>query len=65
MSAFVAKFGGRCAGCDDRIKPGQLVVYVNDELVHLDCEELALTPQPAEVCTTCWLEKPCPCEDGQ
>lgn len=65
MSAFEARYGGRCGGCDDRIRPGQLVVFVDDELVHLDCEEAALRVRPAAVvCTECWLERPCPCEDG-
>jgi hypothetical protein len=66
VSAFVARYGGRCGGCSERIKPGEQVVYVDDELAHVDCEQWAIenADQP-EVCTTCWLEKPCPCEDGQ
>jgi hypothetical protein len=65
MSAFKAKYAGRCAAVGDTILPGDLVVYVDDDLVHLDCEEQGLTERPsAVVCTTCWIEKPCPCEDG-
>jgi len=66
VSAFEAKFGGKCTGCGTRIIPGEQVVYVEDELVHLECEPWALRKSvPADVCTTCWLEKPCPCEDDQ
>jgi len=59
-------YGGRCAAeCGEQIRPGDDVVYVEDELVHVDCEERALRPaREVEVCTSCWLQKPCPCEDG-
>lgn len=66
MSAFRAKFGGKCAGCGERIIPGDEVVYVDDELVHLEHEAWALRKSaPVEVCTECWLVKPCACQDGQ
>lgn len=116
MSALRAKYKQPCAaGCGADILPGHEVVYVDDVLVHEECEELALVTQkhrlepgrtdrlerlfaqPAAVecaktdgavvgaiydgagetaidrgrlqawlvvCTSCWLEKPCPCEDG-
>lgn len=45
MSAFVARYAGPCAaGCGVEIQSGDDVVYVDDELVHADCEELALLP---------------------
>ena len=30
---------GRCAACSDPIEVGDLVVIVNDEVVHLECED--------------------------
>lgn len=62
MGAFEAKYSGWCAQCDERIEAGSLARYIDDELSHDDCD--ALIPKPAVVCQTCWLEKPCPCEDG-
>lgn len=66
MSTFKAKYGGRCAAeCGEQIRPGDDVVYVDDELVHLDCEAQALRPARVEVVReSCFLVKPCPCEDG-
>lgn len=65
MSAFKAKYPGYCSTCDDRINAGDLVVYVDDSLVHLDCEGPALAPVRAEwVCPQCWLVMPCGCQDG-
>jgi hypothetical protein len=68
MSAFTAQYHGPCAA-GDRIEPGDQVVYVNDELVHLDCEREALTQLDRDakkrVCTVCFLvEGSCDCEDG-
>jgi hypothetical protein len=67
VSTFKAKYGGRCAAeCGEQIRPGNDVVYVDDQLVHVGCEERALTPRrPAVVCTECWLEKPCECDDEE
>ena len=66
MSAFPAKYGGRCAHCPNRIIPGDEVVYVDDELGHLECEDNPPpTRRPAEVCPDHWLEQPCgECEDS-
>lgn len=66
VSAFEAKYGGKCEGCGARIIPGQLVVFVDDELVHLECEPWALRKAAeVDVCPACWLVRPCGCEDGQ
>lgn len=84
MSTFVARYEGPCAaGCGVRVRPGDDVVYVDDEVVHADCEELALLPPyrrgPARtdrleelfarplgvVCGTCFVEKPCRCDDEE
>jgi hypothetical protein len=55
---FPAKFHGRCGACDEHIVPGQPVKYVDDVLVHDDCEASA----PAEVkvgetCQGCFTQK--------
>lgn len=73
MGAFVAKYRGRCAAdCDDPvIVPGDRVLFVDDELVHEECEAEGLVAaegrhgahRVAEVCTRCWLVRPCPCDD--
>lgn len=63
---FEAKYAGRCDACSNKIHVGDDVVYVDDELVHADCEGRALRGEKkVEVCTECFLEKPCGCEDGQ
>lgn len=60
MSVFSAKYSGRCARCPHRIEPGDDVVYVDDELVHLECEDTPPTRErTAVVCPKCWLEQPC------
>ena len=61
MRAFEAKYHGRCDACDERIIPGEHVRYSeDDEIVHNRCEDYAA---PVEVCSHCWLTKPCDCED--
>lgn len=37
MSAFEARYFGTCAWCQERIEPGDMVRYYDDELVHADC----------------------------
>lgn len=64
--SFRAKFeGGFCpADCGSRIHEGDMVEYVDDELVHAEC-----TPQrdPLElrlrevVCPDCFTVRPCRC----
>jgi hypothetical protein len=66
---FRAKFPGLCAAkCGDTIQVGDRVVYVDDDLVHEACEGVARTMAARDdrpVCGTCFLLKPCPCDDGQ
>lgn len=67
MSAFEAQYHGRCAAeCGSAIEPGDEVVYVNDELVHVECEgaELRRVVKEEKTCTVCWLIMPGSCEDG-
>jgi hypothetical protein len=61
--SFKAKYRGICADCGSTIHEGDEITYdEHDEVVHVRCIE---EPEPVrEVCQSCWLEKPCPCEDG-
>lgn len=36
---FEARYEGSCEECGDDICPGDLVAYVDDELVHADCAD--------------------------
>lgn len=63
MSEFEAKYGGTCGSCDERIRVGELVTYDEDVLVHAECEAAARMVRNQDVCGTCWLVKPCDCED--
>jgi hypothetical protein len=67
---FRAQYGGTCESCWERIKPGQLVRYTSDgQLVHADCADETVdhpVKRPTvEVCQSCWMQRPCPCDDGQ
>jgi len=72
MGAFKARYTGSCAArCGTAIEAGDQVVYVDDVLVHVGCEEDARLKSALQeektrvVCEVCWLLKPCPCDDGQ
>lgn len=65
-TGFPARFDGVCAAeCGERIHPGDMVRYVDDELVHDTCtpkdDPLELLPGEV-VCGVCWLVKPCRCD---
>jgi hypothetical protein len=63
--AFDARYPGVCASCGERIKVGDLIRSTDDGYVHEDCDDPMYLPvtRKVEVCTTCWLEKPCECDD--
>lgn len=62
MSTFAARYAGHCAAeCGTPIAPGDLVRYEDDQIVHADC--VPRVERPREVCTSCWTEKPCFCEE--
>lgn len=61
--SFEAKYGGTCGACTGRIHVGDLATYDEDELVHEDCEGSMRPIRKVDVCTTCWLTKPCDCEE--
>jgi hypothetical protein len=60
MSAFAARYRGFCSNCDDAIVPGDVVEYVDEELVHAECSPRE--EKPLDVCAVCWLVKPCGCD---
>ncbi|BBY78916.1 hypothetical protein H7I53_18110 [Mycolicibacterium pulveris] len=54
--SFAAKYPGVCA-YGDRIEPGELVEYVDDELVHVNCDVPSLPNDRddlTKVCRTCF-----------
>lgn len=56
--AFEAKYHGTCGSCQEKITPGQQVKYVDEALVHDDCEaEAPREKATGVVCTTCFMEK--------
>jgi hypothetical protein len=70
MTTFTARYHGPCATeCGNPIEPGDRVHYDDHGfLMHVDCTPTAdavAARRPVEVCTTCWLTKPCDCEDPQ
>lgn len=59
---FEAKFSGYCHNeCGNRIEIGELAMYADDELVHVGC--VPREERPTKVCQSCWLVKPCGCDD--
>jgi len=63
---FAAKYSGQCAGGCDGIEPGDEVEFVDDVLMHTDCENSeglrAESPdRKTETCPECWVIKPCGC----
>lgn len=68
MSTFAARYAGTCPDCLERVRVGDTVRF-NDgnRVVHDVCvpelSRLDLKPNE-EVCTVCWLVKPCECEES-
>jgi hypothetical protein len=67
---FEAKYGGKCANCGEDIRPGDSVRYLDGELVHVGhgvsrdtASRIGARAKRAVVCTDCFLEKPCACDD--
>jgi len=62
VKTFRARHPGRCANCPERIEPGDEVVYVDDVVIHADCEDATPEPErPPDICPTCHLQRPCDC----
>jgi hypothetical protein len=65
---FAARFPGRCADRGETISPGDLVAYVDDELVCGACADDELSrpgSRPEQVCRDCWLVHAGSCEDAR
>jgi RNase P subunit RPR2 len=64
---FIAKYRGICTSCLEYIEPGQEVQssgeYGKQSYVHVVCPEV-LPAHKMPICKTCWLEKPCECDDN-
>jgi len=64
---FTAQFHGICAACGIYIVPGESCAYNEDgKVVHAricDPYTRRVEQRSAEVCTTCWLTKPCECDE--
>ena len=58
-TAFEAQYSDTCARCRRGIEPGELVRYVDDDLVHL---RHPITERVDVICLRCWLAKPCECD---
>ena len=61
--SFEARYGGTCSACGERIHIGDTATYVDDSIVHVDCDAVAVPEKTPEICGTCWLTKPCGCDD--
>ena len=63
---FAARYsGGRCAAsCGEPIIEGEMLAYVDDDLVHVDCSTSIVLRERVEaaVCPRCFLTMPCDCE---
>ncbi|OBY33489.1 hypothetical protein [Mycolicibacter kumamotonensis] len=54
IPTFAARYTSECANCGIDIQPGDQARYdEDDEVVHVDCPELASTDE--KPCTECWL----------
>lgn len=59
--SFYARYHGRCACCEEHVKPGDLVAYEDDALVCESCMTSVVVDDRSP-CPTCWLVGPCDCE---
>lgn len=60
--SFKAKYHGICDNCDEDIRPGDEVDYVQygtyRELAHVACPEPSTSGKRREVCSECCMELP-------
>lgn len=63
MRTFRARYPGRCGNCDEPIEPGDEVTYVDEDVVHADCDTPEPTGRPTPVCPACHLTQPCDCQE--
>jgi hypothetical protein len=50
---FHARYYGTCADCGGKIEPEQVITYVGDDLVHVDCAPR--TVRESKVCQRCFI----------
>lgn len=67
--SFEAKYPGVCSACEERINVGDEVAWAYGEdnehvVIHDECHALP-ERKAAVVCTTCFIEKPCTCDDEE
>jgi hypothetical protein len=55
---FNARYPGRCEGdCGGEIEPGDEVSYVDDQLMHTDCQPRHWPDgEKPPICPHCWLQ---------
>lgn len=61
MSAFPARFPGRCGACCERIHEGDLIRFSaeSSNFIHDDCSGHEQPPERTHpVCDVCWLTHP-------
>ena len=61
--SFPAQYHGTCGECHEHIAPGQEIQpTLTGDYIHADCDAVTVREQKEEVCTECWLIKPCGCD---
>lgn len=62
MTAFAARYDGRCGACDERIYEGDMIRFdaaSDSNFVHDDCAASApREPKPQPICPRCFTELP-------
>jgi hypothetical protein len=56
-SSFEAQYRGTCQRCFLEIEVGELVRYVDDELMHVSHQQKEQRPE--QICDQCYLVRPC------
>lgn len=52
---FEARYWGQCIVCDERIEPGDMLVYEADDAIHENCADQC-APEPVQQAArlVCW-----------
>ena len=60
--SFLAQYHGTCGECGEHISPGEEIQStLAGEYIHVECEPNT-AHRHEEVCTKCFLIKPCECD---
>lgn len=62
---FEAKYYGTCAACDERIRPGDMITFEEDDTMHETCTDSRAHETKQKPCPTCWLVGPCDCQTSR